>query len=48
MTESGRERTDSPKVTGIIERLEREIALAEEPASFIAVLEAEQGEPRDE
>ena len=48
MTEPGRERADSPKVTGIIERLEGEIALAEEPASFIAVLEAQQGEPDNE
>jgi hypothetical protein len=48
MTEPGRERADSPKVTGIIERLEGEIALAEEPACFIAVLEAQQGEPGNE
>jgi hypothetical protein len=48
MTEPGRERADSPKVTGIIERLEGEIALAEEPACFIAALEAEPGEPGNE
>jgi hypothetical protein len=48
MSEPGRERVDSSKVTGIIERLEGEIALAEEPACFIAVLEAHQGEPGNE
>jgi len=45
MAEPGRERADSPKVTGIIERLEGELSLAEEPAGFIAALEAEHGEP---
>jgi hypothetical protein len=48
MTEPGRERVDSPKVTGIIERLEGEIALAEEPARFIAALEREEEAANDE
>jgi len=34
--------------TGVIERLAGELALAEEPARFIAALEGEAAEPRDE
>jgi hypothetical protein len=35
-------------MAGIIKRLEAEIALAEEPARFIAALEGEAAEPGDE
>jgi hypothetical protein len=54
MTEPGRERVDSLKVVGIIERLEGGLSLAEEPAGFIAALESpggkegEVGEPGGE
>ena len=44
MTEPGRERAEPPKAGGVIERLEGEIALAEEPSRFIAALEAEPGD----
>ena len=36
------------RMAGIIERLEGEIALAEEPARFIAALEGEEEAPGDE
>jgi hypothetical protein len=37
-----------PGMAGVIERLAGEIALAEEPARFIAALEGEAAEPGDE
>jgi len=48
MTEPGHEGAAPPKIGGIIERLEGELALAEEPARFIAALEGEAAEPGDE
>ena len=48
MTEPGERRAEPVKVAGVIERLAGELALGEEPARFIAVLEGEEGTPRDE
>ena len=48
MTQPGQQRVDLAKMAGIIERLAGELALGEEPARFIAVLESEAETPRDE
>jgi hypothetical protein len=48
MTQPGKQRPEPAKVAGVIERLAGELALGEEPARFIAVLEGEEGAPRDE
>jgi hypothetical protein len=48
MSESRQDQAPSAGMGSVIERLAGELTLTEEPASFIAVLEAEQGEPRDE
>jgi len=48
MTQTGEQRAESAKMAGVIGRLAGELALGEEPACFIAVLEGEEGTPRDE
>jgi hypothetical protein len=48
MTQPERPRVDLANMAGIIERLAGELALGEEPARFIAVLESEAETPRDE
>jgi hypothetical protein len=48
MTEPREQRAEPAKVAGVIERRAGELALGEEPARFIAVLEGEGGTPRDE
>ncbi len=48
MTQVGEQRAEPAKMAGVIGRLTGELALGEEPACFIAVLESEEGTPRDE
>jgi hypothetical protein len=48
MTQTGERRSEPANMAGIIERLAGELALGEEPARFIAVLESEAETPRDE
>ena len=48
MTQPGEQRAEPAKTAGVIGRLAGELALGEEPACFIAVLESEEGTPRDE
>ena len=48
MTQPGQQRVDLANMAGIIERLAGELALGEEPARFIAVLESEAETPRHE
>jgi hypothetical protein len=48
MTQAGERRSEPAKMAGVIERLAGELALSEEPARFIAVLEGEEATPRDE
>ena len=48
MTQPGQQRVELAELAGIIERLAGELALGEEPARFVAVLEGEEDTPRDE
>ena len=48
MTQLGEQRAEPAKMAGVIGRLAGELALGEEPACFIAVLESEEGAPRNE
>ena len=48
MTQPGQNQVELANMAGIIERLAGELALSEEPARFIAALEAEEEAPRDE
>ncbi len=48
MTQPGQQRVELAEMAGIIERLAGELALGEEPARFVAVLEGEEDTPRDE
>ena len=48
MTQPEQQRMDLAGMVGIIERLAGELALAEEPARFIAALEADGDAPSDE
>ena len=48
MTQPGQQWAELANMAGIIERLAGELALGEEPAGFIAVLEGEEDTPRDE
>ena len=45
MAQSGRQQTELANMIGIIERLAGELALGEEPARFIAALDADE-DPR--
>ena len=47
MTETRQRQAEVASMAGVIERLAGELALAEEPARFIAALEAEEGVPPD-
>ena len=47
MTDTRQQQTEMASMAGVIERLAGELALAEEPARFIATLEAEAGAPLD-
>ena len=48
MSQLEEQRAEPTKMAGVIGRLAGELALGEEPACFIAVLESEEGTPRDE
>jgi hypothetical protein len=47
MTDTRQQQAEMASMAGVIERLAGELALAEEPARFIAALEAEEGTPPD-
>lgn len=47
MTDVQRQQAEMASMAGVIERLAGELALAEEPARFIAALEAEEDAPPD-
>jgi hypothetical protein len=48
MTQPKENQVELANMAGIIERLAGELALAEEPARFIAALETGEGTPPDE
>ena len=48
MSQPKEQQSAQTSMAGIIERLADELTLAEEPARFIAALEAEEAEPGDE
>ena len=48
MTQPGQQRAELANMAGIIERLAGNLALGEEPARFIAALEAEEDAPPDD
>ena len=48
MTQTGEQRAGPAKMAGVIGRLAGGLALSEEPACFIAVLEGEEATLRDE
>ena len=48
MTQPGEQRAEPAKMAGVIGRLAGELGLGEEPARFIAALEAGEGTPPDE
>ena len=47
MTDTRQQQTEMASMAGVIERLAGELALAEEPARFIAALEGEESTPPD-